>query len=123
MLPGDPGLLFFSERDITALKKLGSTLPPASRRKFDLNDAFFVPYEFSELVVEADYKPLYTTLYRTDAGFINFKNASQSWGAMLGELLTDLAGLTTTGGYSASPAFIAQMIALRVRATALFGAI
>jgi hypothetical protein len=126
LLPGDPGLLFFSERDASVFKKSGALLPTPTRRKFDYNDAFFMPCEMRQIIPNVKYAPLSTKLFRTDLGFVNMENAADSLGVQLKDLTNLLITITTVGSptlHTADPVWAAQVLALQIRIIALTGGI
>lgn len=121
---GDQGALFFSERDFSDYKKLGVTNTPPTARKFSYNSCFFVPFLFTENVPDLHYKLLTTTLFRNDAGFINFANAVNSFGKLMQDHMTLLTELTTIGspGYhTPDPVWIVRVLALQIQYAALHG--
>jgi len=124
LAPGDSGILLFSERDITIVKKLGIAATAPTSRKFDLNDSMFIPFVFSEAVLQTKYRPLHTILYRTDAGFVNMENASLSLAALMQTLCDVLLSLTTFGSaasHTPDPVWLAQVSALQIQLAALMG--
>ncbi len=125
LLPGDPGLLFFAARDCANYINTGKTNAPETSRKFDYNDCFFIPFESRKNEVDSNYKPLTTTLYRSDAGNINFKNAAESHAGLMSEffdLMSSIQTVGSPGNHVGSPAWTAQVIALKTRYIILSGA-
>lgn len=129
LLPGDPGLIVFTERNIDNWALSGAPSIPADRGKFDLKDAIFIPGILPKpqaIAAIASNQPLHTNLYRTDAGIINFYNSVESWGKLAQDFLTAIISLTTINAVSGSPltlspTSIAQFTAIQVRMALLFG--
>ena len=125
LLPGDPGLLFFAARDSTNYVKSGTpALPPATGRKFDYNDCFFVPFDSRTIIPDLNFRPLSTTIGRVDPGTINIKNVSQNLGLLMFDLTTALMGLTTEGtavAQAVSFTSAAKILAIQIRFLALTG--
>lgn len=124
LLAGDLGLIVFAERNIDNWALSGLPSIPADSGKFNLNDAFFLPGVFPKTVPDLQYAPLTTTLYRNDPGVVNMKNAVESMGKWMQDLMVCLAGISTFGSPAAhtlSPTVIAQLTALQTRASLLWG--
>jgi len=121
---GDPGLLFFAARDCSNYINTGQVNPPETSRKYDYNDCFFIPFESRKNNIDTNYKALSTLLYRTDAGTLNFANSAHGLGELMSELCDLLDALQTigsAGSHTASPAWRAQIIALKTKFTVLTG--
>lgn len=128
LLVGDYGLLIFSERNIDNWALSGLDIVPADSTKFALNDAFFIPGAVPQIIPDTAgaTRPLTTSLFRTDAGFVNMFNAVESLSVLMQDLLTAVSGIATFGSpasHVGTPTWIAQITAIQLRFAALLGVI
>lgn len=124
LLPGDTGIIHFSERDFTNWLLTGNVGNQGSAVKFDYNDAVFVPGLRPKTLPHTGYAPLQTNLYRSDAGLINFYNASQSHGTLMKELIDEIMAIATFGSPAShvlTPAVIAKFLVIQLKYITLSG--
>lgn len=124
LLPGDYGLIVFSERNIDNWALSGLEQVPADSGKFSLNDAFFIPGMFPQILPDTAQKPLTTSLWRSDGGVINMFNAVESFGKLMQDLISAVSVISTFGSpasHVGTPSWIAQMTAIQIRFANLNG--
>jgi hypothetical protein len=123
---GDTGVLIFSQADIDAWCQRGGTQTPGSERHWDLTDAIFIPgvWPFSASKPEVEAGKIVMS-YGNSAVKIGSKITIEGIGnlaSLMGDLISAIAGIATTGSPAAhvlNPANIAQLNAIKAQFDAL----